>query len=91
MVVLACFGRFHLLSEFDEGKRSCRKRLADHNRRRRKPQPIASSGGGTTAESVALKSEEHDFIFLSSVKAWRGVSYLSFGWHYLMLNISVAG
>lgn len=28
--------RFHILSEFDEGKRSCRKRLADHNRRRRK-------------------------------------------------------
>ncbi|KAK7339297.1 hypothetical protein VNO77_19955 [Canavalia gladiata] len=30
--------RFHLLSEFDNGKRSCRKRLADHNRRRRKIQ-----------------------------------------------------
>ncbi|XP_047323793.1 squamosa promoter-binding-like protein 8 isoform X2 [Impatiens glandulifera] len=28
--------RFHTLSEFDNGKRSCRKRLADHNRRRRK-------------------------------------------------------
>lgn len=28
--------RFHVLSEFDNGKRSCRKRLADHNRRRRK-------------------------------------------------------
>ncbi|KAK4488534.1 hypothetical protein RD792_004298 [Penstemon davidsonii] len=30
--------RFHLLSEFDNGKRSCRRRLADHNRRRRKSQ-----------------------------------------------------
>nr|GMD59376.1 squamosa promoter-binding-like protein 8 [Ipomoea batatas] len=30
--------RFHLLTEFDNGKRSCRKRLADHNRRRRKNQ-----------------------------------------------------
>ncbi|KAF8379216.1 hypothetical protein HHK36_028646 [Tetracentron sinense] len=29
---------FHPLSEFDHGKRSCRKRLADHNRRRRKSQ-----------------------------------------------------
>ncbi|KAL7603154.1 hypothetical protein Lser_V15G18501 [Lactuca serriola] len=29
--------RFHLLKEFDDGKRSCRKRLADHNERRRKP------------------------------------------------------
>ncbi|KAK9026121.1 hypothetical protein V6N11_038967 [Hibiscus sabdariffa] len=31
--------RFHPLSEFDEGKRSCRRRLAGHNRRRRKTQP----------------------------------------------------
>ncbi|KAE8810622.1 squamosa promoter-binding-like protein 16 [Hordeum vulgare] len=31
--------RFHLLTEFDEAKRSCRKRLDGHNRRRRKPQP----------------------------------------------------
>ncbi|KAJ9560125.1 hypothetical protein OSB04_005285 [Centaurea solstitialis] len=29
--------RFHLLREFDDGKRSCRKRLAGHNERRRKP------------------------------------------------------
>ncbi|KAI5057412.1 hypothetical protein GOP47_0027427, partial [Adiantum capillus-veneris] len=31
--------RFHLISEFDEAKRSCRRRLAGHNERRRKPQP----------------------------------------------------
>ncbi|KAJ4710719.1 Squamosa promoter binding-like protein [Melia azedarach] len=30
--------RFHLLSEFDDSKRSCRRRLAGHNERRRKPQ-----------------------------------------------------
>ncbi|XP_078171651.1 uncharacterized protein LOC144565703 [Carex rostrata] len=29
--------RFHLLSEFDQDKRSCRRRLAGHNERRRKP------------------------------------------------------
>ncbi|OWM67383.1 hypothetical protein CDL15_Pgr000835 [Punica granatum] len=36
--------RFHALQEFDEGKRSCRRRLAGHNRRRRKthPDPIAN-------------------------------------------------
>ncbi|KAL7112404.1 hypothetical protein ACP275_04G002100 [Erythranthe tilingii] len=28
--------RFHALQEFDEGKRSCRRRLAGHNKRRRK-------------------------------------------------------
>ena len=50
--VWACF-RFHMLPEFDDGKRSCRKRLADHNRRRRKPaapmttsfKPVAEVGG----------------------------------------------
>ncbi|XP_023541475.1 squamosa promoter-binding-like protein 6 isoform X2 [Cucurbita pepo subsp. pepo] len=36
--------RFHLLSEFDDGKRSCRKRLAGHNERRRKPQVSFHSG-----------------------------------------------
>ncbi|XP_057776978.1 squamosa promoter-binding-like protein 3 isoform X2 [Salvia miltiorrhiza] len=33
--------RFHNLSEFDEKKRSCRRRLSDHNARRRKPQQEA--------------------------------------------------
>ncbi|KAL5658651.1 hypothetical protein ACJX0J_031814, partial [Zea mays] len=37
--------RFHLLAEFDEAKRSCRKRLDGHNRRRRKPQPDTMSSG----------------------------------------------
>ncbi|KAG7036617.1 Squamosa promoter-binding-like protein 12, partial [Cucurbita argyrosperma subsp. argyrosperma] len=31
--------RFHVLQEFDEGKRSCRRRLAGHNKRRRKNNP----------------------------------------------------
>nr|KYP52932.1 Squamosa promoter-binding-like protein 12 [Cajanus cajan] len=31
--------RFHGLLEFDEKKRSCRRRLSDHNARRRKPLP----------------------------------------------------
>ncbi|KAL4030480.1 hypothetical protein IC575_008717 [Cucumis melo] len=31
--------RFHVLQEFDEGKRSCRRRLAGHNKRRRKINP----------------------------------------------------
>ncbi|XP_031490103.1 squamosa promoter-binding-like protein 16 isoform X2 [Nymphaea colorata] len=36
--------RFHALSEFDEVKRSCRKRLDGHNKRRRKSQPDITSG-----------------------------------------------
>ncbi|KAI5081696.1 hypothetical protein GOP47_0001439 [Adiantum capillus-veneris] len=45
--------RFHVLDEFDDGKRSCRKRLADHNRRRRKPQPTPANAAAeaTTTEA----------------------------------------
>ncbi|THG23887.1 hypothetical protein TEA_004074 [Camellia sinensis var. sinensis] len=38
---------FHSLEEFDDGKRSCRKRLDGHNRRRRKPQPEHLSHSGS--------------------------------------------
>ncbi|KAI4335072.1 hypothetical protein L6164_013753 [Bauhinia variegata] len=37
--------RFHVLQEFDEGKRSCRRRLAGHNRRRRKTHPDTVANG----------------------------------------------
>ena len=39
-VMFSILSRFHLLAEFDDGKRSCRKCLAGHNERRRKPQPL---------------------------------------------------
>ncbi|XP_059632030.1 squamosa promoter-binding-like protein 1 isoform X2 [Cornus florida] len=39
--------RFHVLQEFDEGKRSCRRRLAGHNRRRRKTHPENVLNGGS--------------------------------------------
>ncbi|XP_074562605.1 squamosa promoter-binding-like protein 1 [Curcuma longa] len=42
--------RFHLLEEFDEGKRSCRRRLADHNKRRRKRQPDAIATGNPSTD-----------------------------------------
>ncbi|KAK9147126.1 hypothetical protein Sjap_007029 [Stephania japonica] len=39
--------RFHVLQEFDEGKRSCRRRLAGHNRRRRKTHPETVVNGNS--------------------------------------------
>ncbi|CAN1292976.1 Squamosa promoter-binding-like protein 12 [Linum perenne] len=38
---------FHVLQEFDEGKRSCRRRLAGHNKRRRKTNPESGSNTNT--------------------------------------------
>ncbi|KAG8057217.1 hypothetical protein GUJ93_ZPchr0002g26305 [Zizania palustris] len=44
--------RFHRLAEFDQGKRSCRRRLAGHNeRRRRQPHGPLSSRYGRLAAS----------------------------------------
>ncbi|XP_020575955.1 squamosa promoter-binding-like protein 15 [Phalaenopsis equestris] len=47
--------RFHPLTEFDEGKRSCRRRLAGHNRRRRKTQPEDASTNILASESQDAK------------------------------------
>ncbi|XP_019166258.1 PREDICTED: squamosa promoter-binding-like protein 9 isoform X2 [Ipomoea nil] len=46
--------RFHQLSEFDQVKRSCRRRLAGHNERRRKPPlgSILSTHYGTLSSSM---------------------------------------
>nr|DAD30523.1 TPA_asm: hypothetical protein HUJ06_009374 [Nelumbo nucifera] len=53
--------RFHLLVEFDEVKRSCRKRLDGHNRRRRKPHPesLSMNSGSlfTNHQDYALSEE----------------------------------
>ncbi|URE32882.1 Squamosa promoter-binding-like protein, partial [Musa troglodytarum] len=46
---------FHGLSEFDQNKRSCRRRLSDHNARRRKPQPIT-----IPFSSPRIASSDHD-------------------------------
>ncbi|XP_064994896.1 squamosa promoter-binding-like protein 6 isoform X1 [Musa acuminata AAA Group] len=45
--------RFHLLEEFDEGKRSCRRRLAGHNRRRRKTQLDVNVNGNSLIDEQA--------------------------------------
>lgn len=61
LLLIDCYiCRFHVLSEFDEGKRSCRRRLAGHNRRRRKAQPddvapqVLSSGGNENVANTGL-------------------------------------
>lgn len=46
--------RFHPLADFDEGKRSCRSRLAGHNRRRRKIRPEEGPS------MPAVSSDHHD-------------------------------
>ena len=61
------WSRFHALAEFDEVKRSCRKRLADHNRRRRKSQP------GTTSDSPARKTLQNGIDKNQETEKTRGL------------------
>uniref|UniRef100_A0A8R7R9X3 SBP-type domain-containing protein n=2 Tax=Triticum urartu TaxID=4572 RepID=A0A8R7R9X3_TRIUA len=49
--------RFHVITEFDQTKRSCRKRLAEHNRRRRKP---VASGAGAVSKDLAVPSRKQN-------------------------------
>ncbi|ERN19735.1 hypothetical protein AMTRI_Chr02g215190 [Amborella trichopoda] len=46
--------RFHELSEFDEAKRSCRRRLAGHNERRRKTPSTEGGVNGRRGGAVAI-------------------------------------
>ncbi|KAM0883727.1 hypothetical protein ACQ4PT_031450 [Festuca glaucescens] len=55
--------RFHQLPEFDNGKRSCRRRLAGHNERRRKPPPgPLASRYGRLAASFEEPSRYRSFL-----------------------------
>nr|QCC72918.1 SPL5 [Mangifera indica] len=50
--------RFHELSEFDEAKRSCRRRLAGHNERRRKSSAEMISEGSSSRKGICPQSKE---------------------------------
>ncbi|XWS59231.1 hypothetical protein CRYUN_Cryun08bG0103800 [Craigia yunnanensis] len=72
--------RFHQLPEFDQGKRSCRRRLAGHNERRRKPPPgslLPSRYGRLSSSIIENSSRGGSFIMdftacprLSGRDAW---------------------
>ncbi|KAI3728404.1 hypothetical protein L6452_17039 [Arctium lappa] len=56
--------RFHSLSEFDGKKRSCRRRLSDHNARRRKPQQETIQFNSTSPSSSFYDGQQQlSFVF----------------------------
>ncbi|KAI7739877.1 hypothetical protein M8C21_031181 [Ambrosia artemisiifolia] len=63
--------RFHQLPEFDQGKRSCRRRLAGHNERRRKPtsRTLLSAHHGSLPSSVFENNGNSGGYFSSSSRA----------------------
>ncbi|XVF18804.1 hypothetical protein REPUB_Repub11eG0054700 [Reevesia pubescens] len=60
--------RFHELSEFDEAKRSCRRRLAGHNERRRKSS-AESSAEGSSRKGMSSQSEESHYRQIDDQRA----------------------
>ncbi|KAH6798464.1 Squamosa promoter-binding protein-like transcription factor family protein [Perilla frutescens var. frutescens] len=64
--------RFHSLVEFDEGKRSCRKRLDGHNRRRRKAPPpaLAQAQQGISGARLVSFSAAPQIVVPSSVMGY---------------------
>ncbi|XP_077227894.1 squamosa promoter-binding-like protein 16 [Tasmannia lanceolata] len=69
--------RFHSLVEFDGVKRSCRKRLDGHNRRRRKPQPYALSANSgrffSSRQGPRFSSYPHLLTTTTPEPTWTGV------------------
>lgn len=66
--------RFHLLAEFDDIKRSCRRRLAAHNKRRRRPQLTSEPGSGVIDFSSSLAFPEvMPSVFLGPSKYEDGI------------------
>jgi hypothetical protein len=73
-----CLCRFHLLAEFDADKRSCRKRLDGHNRRRRKPQPdTMASASFIASQQGHFRTHQFCFGFFSpQVCTWFEYIYI---------------
>ncbi|XP_071694076.1 squamosa promoter-binding-like protein 3 [Rutidosis leptorrhynchoides] len=59
--------RFHGLSEFDGKKRSCRRRLSDHNARRRKQHPETIQFNSTSLSSSSFYDGQQHLSFVYNV------------------------
>uniref|UniRef100_A0A0D9WTV3 SBP-type domain-containing protein n=1 Tax=Leersia perrieri TaxID=77586 RepID=A0A0D9WTV3_9ORYZ len=55
--------RFHGLAEFDQKKKSCRRRLSDHNARRRKPQQATISFGSSRIATMFYDARQQADIY----------------------------
>ncbi|KAL3700045.1 hypothetical protein R1sor_018067 [Riccia sorocarpa] len=95
--------RFHPLTEFDEGKRSCRRRLAGHNRRRRKnhpdPAPVRGYNNGEETGPAKVAGLVGILSILNQLQAVSSVGALSGAMNdrseallqYLKRSVSPAG
>ncbi|OMP00694.1 Transcription factor, SBP-box [Corchorus olitorius] len=69
--------RFHVVSEFDDSKRSCRRRLAGHNERRRKSSHHDSASRNSAQENKMMMTGRIPIPYVSSAATGRALSLLS--------------
>ncbi|KAK6146267.1 hypothetical protein DH2020_020136 [Rehmannia glutinosa] len=65
--------RFHVLEEFDEEKRSCRRRLAGHNKRRRK-----THLENTVSVTTLNDGQGSNYLLTSLLRILSNIHYLSY-------------
>lgn len=69
-------GKFHVLTDFDEGKRSCRRKLERHNTRRRR-KPPADSGSAAQSELLQPVNQNEENNYDAEAEAGKDCSNLS--------------
>nr|AQQ11799.1 squamosa-promoter binding protein-like protein [Phyllostachys edulis] len=80
--------RFHGLVEFDQKKRSCRRRLSDHNARRRKPQPETIAFSSSRLSTMFYDARQQTNLFFSqspfgqvrsnAISSWDNMGHFKF-------------
>ncbi|KAL5207781.1 hypothetical protein ABZP36_032216 [Zizania latifolia] len=72
--------RFHALTEFDQKKRSCRRRLNDHNARRRKAQPEAMSFSSSRLSTIFFDGRQQTSLVFGQAPYGQMRSCASSSW-----------
>ncbi|XP_047080554.1 squamosa promoter-binding-like protein 3 [Lolium rigidum] len=72
--------RFHALGEFDQKKKSCRRRLNDHNSRRRKPQPEAISFSSSRMSTMFYDARQQTSLLFGQAPYIQMRGYASSSW-----------
>lgn len=79
LIVSKRYGRFHVLSDFDEGKRSCRRKLERHNNRRKRKH--VDKGGAAAKQHESLSQNDNSVI---DVDDGKGISEHPKSYHHMV-------
>lgn len=78
MLLTRLLRRFHVLTDFDEGKRSCRRKLERHNTRRRR-KPPAELGSAAQSELLQPVNQNEENNYDAEAEAGKGLCLVLLG------------